>query len=64
MKSNESGLDRIIRAIAGIVLLALYLSGIVTGGLGILVIVVGAILLLTGIVGICPLYALLKIKTN
>jgi hypothetical protein len=64
MKANESGLDRIIRAIAGIVLLALYFAGTVTGGLGIVVIVIGAILLLTGVVGFCPLYALLKINTK
>lgn len=64
MKTNESGLDRIIRVILGIALLALYFTGTVTGVLGILFIVLGAVALLTGVVGFCPLYALLKIKTN
>jgi hypothetical protein len=64
MKANESGLDRIIRVLLGIVLMALYFTGTVAGGLGIVFIVVGAIALLTGIVGFCPLYALLKIKTT
>jgi hypothetical protein len=64
MKTNESKLDRIIRVIAGIVLLALYFTGAVTGGLGIVFIVVGAVALLTGVVGFCPLYALLKLNTN
>jgi hypothetical protein len=64
MKPNESGLDRIIRVILGVVLLALYFTGTVTGGLGIVLIVVGAIALLTGVVGFCPLYALLKLRTN
>jgi hypothetical protein len=64
MKTNESGLDRIIRVILGVVLLALYFTGTVTGGLGIVLIVVGAIALLTGVVGFCPLYALLKLRTN
>ena len=64
MKTNESGLDRIIRVIVGIVLLALYFLGTVTDVLGIVFIVVGAILLLTGLVGFCPLYALLKFRTN
>ncbi len=64
MKSNESGLDRIIRAVFGIVLLALYFTGAVTGALGIVFLVVGALALVTGAVGFCPLYALLKIKTN
>jgi Flp pilus assembly protein TadB len=64
MKTNESTLDRIIRVILGIVLLALYLMGIVGGTLGIILVVLGAILLITGIIGFCPLYALLKFKTK
>jgi hypothetical protein len=64
MKINESGLDRIIRVIVGIALLALYFTNTVTGGLGIVFIVLGAVALLTGAVGFCPLYTLLKINTN
>jgi hypothetical protein len=64
VKINESGLDRIVRAVLGIVLLALYFTGSVTGVLGIVFIVLGLVALLTGAIGFCPLYALLKIKTN
>jgi hypothetical protein len=64
MKTNESSLDRIIRVILGIVLLALYFAGTVTGVMGIVFIVLGAVSLLTGVVGFCPLYALLKFRTN
>jgi hypothetical protein len=64
MKVNESGVDRLIRVVLGIVLLALNLAGAVTGGWGIVLLVLGAISLITGIVGFCPLYALLKIRTN
>jgi hypothetical protein len=64
MKTNESAVDRVIRVVLGIVLLALYFTGFVTGGLGIALLVVGAVSLLTGIVGFCPLYSLLKINTN
>jgi hypothetical protein len=64
MKANESGLDRVIRIVLGIVLFVLYFTGVVSGTLGIISIVVGAILLLTGVIGFCPLYALLKIRTN
>ncbi len=62
--ANESGIDRIIRAVVGIVLIALAASSVVTGAVGIVFWVVGAVLLLTGIVGFCPLYALLKIRTK
>ena len=64
MKANESNLDRILRALAGIILLALYFTSAVTGGLGIVLLVIGAVLLLTAAVGFCPLYALLKIRTK
>ncbi len=64
MKPNESGLDRVIRVIIGVVLLGLKVAGIASGALGIVFLVVGAIALLTGAVGICPLYALLKIRTT
>ena len=64
MKVNESGVDRIIRVVLGIVLLALSFGSVVTGGMGIVVLVLGAVALLTGIVGFCPLYAMLKIRTN
>jgi hypothetical protein len=64
MKTNESVLDRIIRVIVGIVFLALYFTGVVTGVVGIILIALGAILLLTGAIGFCPLYTLFKINTN
>jgi hypothetical protein len=64
MKTNESTLDRIIRVIAGIALLGLYFTSVVTGSLGVILVIVGAILLVTGIVGFCPLYALLKLSTR
>jgi len=64
MKTNESSLDRIIRVVFALVLFALYFTGTVTGTLGTVFIVLGALALITGVVGFCPVYALLKIRTN
>ena len=64
MKTNESKMDRIIRVVLGVVLIALFFLNVIGGTLGIVGLVLGGILLLTGLVGFCPLYALLKIKTN
>ena len=61
---NELSVDRIIRGVVGIALLASALGGIVTGGLGVFLMVIGAVLLLTGVVGFCPLYRLFKFRTN
>ncbi len=64
MKTNESTLDRVLRVILGLVLLALFLTGVVGGTLGIVLVVLGAIALITGIVGFCPLYSVFKFNTK
>ncbi len=64
MKTNESKTDRIIRVVLGVVLLALGWTGIVGGTPGLIFKIIGFIPLITGLVGFCPLYALLKTKTN
>jgi len=64
MKLNESNVDRIIRAVAGIVLLYLGFGGILAGGLAIVADVVGLVLLVTGAIGFCPLYAMIKFSTR
>lgn len=61
---NEASWDRILRVVAGIILLALSLANVVSGVLYVLFLIFGIILLLTGVIGFCPLYALLKIRTN
>jgi uncharacterized membrane protein HdeD (DUF308 family) len=63
MKTNESLADRIIRGVIGIVLIAFGLFGAVTGAWMYVVYVLGAILLVTGIVGFCPLYRVFKFST-
>ena len=63
MKMNEGPVDRIIRVLVGIALIALGLLGIVSGVWMWVAYILGAILLLTGIVGFCPLYKLFKTST-
>ena len=61
---NEFGLDRMIRAVIGVILFYLGIAGIVQGALGIVLLVVGVILIATAAIGFCPIYKLLNIKTN
>jgi hypothetical protein len=63
-KINEANWDRIIRVALGILLLYLGWAGVVGGGWGLFLKIFGFLPLLTGLVGFCPLYALLKIRTN
>ena len=59
MKANEGMTDRILRAILGLAILSLAFLGPKTP-LGYL----GLIPLVTGLVGYCPLYSLLRISTR
>jgi uncharacterized membrane protein len=63
VKGNESALDRVLRALTGVMLLALgYFSR--TGWLRIVFLAIGAILLITAATGYCTIYSLLRIKTR
>ncbi|GIK75438.1 MAG: membrane protein [Chloroflexota bacterium] len=61
---NEAGWDRIARIVLGIVLLALGWGGVVTGFWGTVLQWVGFVPLLTGLIGWCPIYSLLRIRTK
>jgi hypothetical protein len=58
MKSNEGNIDRALRAVAGLVLIALAATGTI-GVWG----WVGVVLVATGLIGWCPAYTLLGINT-
>ena len=57
MPRNESGLDRALRIILGLVLIALALTGKTAWGW------IGVVPLVTGLVGMCPLYSIFGINT-
>ncbi|PWH13783.1 MAG: DUF2892 domain-containing protein [Anaerolineae bacterium] len=61
---NEATWDRIARVVLGVVLLYLGWSGVVGGTLGVVLKFLGFVPLLTGLIGWCPLYSLLKFRTN
>jgi hypothetical protein len=63
MKRNISNIDRIIRVVLAVALAYLYFGGIVTGAVGILLVVLGAVLLVTALIGFCPLYVPFKFST-
>ncbi len=63
-KVNEANWDRAVRVVLGVVLLYLGLGGVVGGAFGVVLDILGAVLLLTGLVGFCPLYTLFKFSTK
>jgi hypothetical protein len=60
---NEAGWDRTARVVVGVVLLAVGF-GVVGGTGGAVLGVVGLIPLVTGLVGYCPIYGVLHVRTN
>jgi hypothetical protein len=60
MKINESSIDSVIRIFAAILLLYLGFGGELSGALAITAGILGVILLLTGVIGYCPVYAFFK----
>ena len=58
MKTNEGGIDRMVRIVAGLVLLGLMATGTI-GWWGWL----GIVPLATGLIGWCPVYTLLGMNT-
>jgi hypothetical protein len=61
---NMGAVDRIIRIVLALVVLVLYLTGVISGWLAIVLGILAVIWVFTGIIGFCPLYALFKTSTK
>lgn len=57
-------MDSVVRIFASVLLLDVGFSGELAGALAIMAVVFGVILLLTGVVGFCPLYALFSFNSQ
>ena len=64
MKPNMGTVDRVIRAIVGIALIALWPLGFLQGTPAIIAAIVGGVLLVTAMLRWCPPYSLLGINTG
>jgi hypothetical protein len=62
-EKNVGTIDRVVRLIAGIALLAAFALNIVAAPLSYLVALIGIIALVTGAVGTCPAYSVIGITT-
>ncbi|OFV88892.1 MAG: hypothetical protein A3J75_02535 [Acidobacteria bacterium RBG_16_68_9] len=61
---NQAGWERVARLLLGVVLLYLGWGGVVTGTAGTVFKWLGFVPIATGLVGWCPLYTVLKFRTN
>ncbi len=63
MTKNVGGVERGIRLVIGIALLALAFLHVVTGTMAILAYIVGAVALITGLIRYCPAWTIFGINT-
>jgi hypothetical protein len=64
MKTNMGNTERLIRLMAAVAILALYLLGFLPGVWATVLLVIAGVFFLTSLVGYCPLYGILGIHTN
>lgn len=64
LPNNMGNTDRVIRALAALIILVLSLMQVISGVWATVAIVVAVILLATSLIGYCPLYSLLRISSR
>jgi hypothetical protein len=63
MKKNMGSADRIFRILVAIVIAALFFANVISGSAAIILMILAVVFLLTGFIGLCPLYMLFGIST-
>lgn len=56
MKKNMGTIDRVVRILIALLVVVLYFTKVLTGTPAIILLVISGILVLTSIIGTCPLY--------
>lgn len=63
MKTNMASIERIIRIITAVIIIALYFTNMISGALAIILLVFAGVFIISSLINFCPLYTLLGIKT-
>lgn len=64
MKPNMGNIDKIIRIIIAVTIVALFLTHVISGTLGIILLVLAGIFVLTSFISFCPMYLPFGISTR
>ena len=64
MKKNMGLIDKVIRILIAIVLVALYFTNVITGTLAIILLIFAGVFVLTSLIGFCPLYLPFGLNTG
>jgi DUF2892 family protein len=63
MKKNMGSADKILRIIIALLVAVLYFTGVISGLVGTILLILAVVFVLTSLVGFCPLYTIIGIKT-
>ncbi|MGK7395836.1 MAG: YgaP family membrane protein [Candidatus Cyclobacteriaceae bacterium M3_2C_046] len=64
MKKNMGSADKIIRITIAAIIAVLFLTGIISGIIGIVLLILAGIFVLTSFISFCPLYAPFRFSTR
>ncbi len=64
MKSNIGTLDKVIRVLLALSIVALYFTNVISGIITIILLVFSGIFIMTSFISFCPLYLVLGISTR
>lgn len=64
MKKNIGTVDKVIRILVAVIILVLYFTHVVTGTLAVIILILAGVLVVTSLVGTCPLYILFGLSTR
>ena len=56
MKKNMGLIDKVIRILVAVVVIALYFTHVISGVPGIILLILAGVFVLTSLLGFCPLY--------
>ena len=63
MKKNVGIIDRAVRILIAVIIIALFFAHVIAGTLGIVLLVLAVVFILTGLIRFCPLYLSFGINT-
>jgi hypothetical protein len=64
MKKNMGLIDKVIRVLIAVVIIALYFTNMISGLLGVILLILAGVFILTSLLGFCPLYLPIGLSTN
>jgi hypothetical protein len=64
MKKNMGLIDKVIRLLIAVIVIALYFANVISGILAIILLIFAGVFILTSLLGFCPLYLPFGLSTR